>query len=540
MLPQFYNAYGRGYVVNAPMSITSVESNSKQCYGYPVSHSCAHFRTHSNTNSRAIYRPQANQVLDQQGMRLVMHSKVGAINDQLPHSLGVTQHFNAGMRGAYRGETCLAASMDDESGDQSFSVEKNLQYLKNLRDTPSEERYQKLDALPTKMRYRLFESGESANILLHHLIQQYDWENFELDGSAVAGIYPYALLARLPYQCYLSDAEWVTLHGGFESLSRAGFTAHALHEAEPQTTDEEECNRVLLFTKNDEVIISIRGTQVSSDWGVNLNFLSSRDDEGRLMGHYHRGYLKIFNKLWGHVAPVLEEIRACSSNKKIKLGIVGYSMGSPLAMMFAMRLKDDAHYEIKKVVTLGGVRGLGSDASEHYEAIGLSDITTRVINYADIVPLGWPNLTHPNSDRLFLTVNGQYWINPDSLTVVANQFQRFSPYETRGYDWNIREKSDHDLVSYVKILSIHADDKSYYIQEDLSKSALDNDEDSLQIEALEDSDEQSLSDTFSDSDMDGLEKGKPKKNGWFNWYPLKKNEHSTQGQSSNQKPGDLE
>lgn len=478
-------------------------------------------RSRSLENIRTWIRPQT---------RLALHSRLNPINNQIGKQDLSAYHFVQTMREVVRQETRLKSTSDDEPREKSYSLEKNLEHLKSLRDTQIEERYQKLSALPAKIRRKLFESGETANQLIHQLIEENDWKKFKLDGCAVSGIYPYALLARLPYQCYLRDEEWITLRSGYESLSKAGFTVHALHEAEPQSTVEKECNRVLLFIKGNEVVISIRGTQVISDWDVNLNFLSSIDDKQELPGNYHSGYLDTFKKLWPHVKHALEVLIDPSPHVVINVGIVGYSMGGPLALMFAMQLHQDKQYDVKKVVTLGGVRGFGSDASKAYEEKGLSEITTRVINYADIVPLGWPNLTHPNSDRLFLTINGKYWINPSPFAVVFNQCQRFFPKETHGYDWISRETYDHDLVSYAKILLIHSNDEEYYIPETLSSKGPESGKTSSNIDKREEPNSDKNSDDAQgftsglDDHLDGLETGKPKAGGWFNWYPSKKND----------------
>ncbi len=349
-----------------------------------------------------------------------------------------------------------------EPPEPPLSIEKNLKFLGDLRETPTRERYEKLDAMPAGMRRRIFEAGETSNELLGQLAAEYDWDNFSLDAPGIAGLYPYALLSKLPYLCQLEGDEWESIAAAFDKIIAAGLVPHAMYEEE--MPDEDACNRLMLFQRGSDVVLSVRGTQGDRDWDINFNFLSGSDDSCDLKGSYHSGYLKTFNTLLALVEPELKRMRE-ECGEPLSMGVVGHSMGGALGLMFAQWLEGAEGYNVKRVVTLGGVRGYGSDAVKEYSALGLSEKTTRVINFVDVVPLAWPNLSHPESDRLFLTINGKYWLNPSSKSMLLNQWKRFSGAEYRGYDGDTRETSDHDVMNYIKILSAHALDDTMVFDE---------------------------------------------------------------------------
>lgn len=357
-----------------------------------------------------------------------------------------------------------ATSRQEDAPLPPLSVERNLRFLEDLRNTPTQERYEKLDALPVAMRRRLFESGETGDLIVGRLTQTYDWAHFRLNEPGIAGLYPYALLAKFPYLCAVGDDGWIEVSESYDKVMQAGFTVHALHE--DLQMGEQACNRVLLFHRDHEAVISVRGTQGDQDWDINLDFFSKDGRSAELPGRYHGGYLQTFEKLWPRIESELKRLQTQSGDHQpLSIGIVGHSMGGVLCMMLAQRLQQEGDYTLKKVVTLGGVRGFDGDASKAYEKEGLSAITTRVINFVDVVPLGWPNLMHPNADRLFLSINGKYWLNPDPMKMVFNQWQRFSAQESNGYEGDTRETSDHDLVNYIKTLSIHALDDTMSFEE---------------------------------------------------------------------------
>lgn len=364
---------------------------------------------------------------------------------------------------------------------QSLNPEQALLYnnLKDLRETEFEERFEKLDAIEASDRQRLFGVGEEAYPLMNHLALAHNWQEFELDKGGVAGIYPYGLLARLPYMLNSDQADLEQVEKWKSLLEQAGFSMSTIKDV--KLSESKETQRAVILQREQDVIVIFRGTQFDRDWEENINLWPKQGDEAGLDASFHAGYVELFGSLLPQLQAILSE-KSDETADPLRFYIVGHSMGGVLAQLLGLWLEQqrsesgrvageargvsEAQREslpipqetaVKKVITLGSVRAFGDKAAEAYQALGLGDVTTRVVNYADVVPQAWPNWKHPPSKQLFFTKNGKYWLDPDSVAVLFNQLRRFSFNEVYVYR-DSRTVRDHDLTSYIKLLLTHSMD----------------------------------------------------------------------------------
>ena len=344
-----------------------------------------------------------------------------------------------------------------------YPIGDTLKRLQSLRNTPTDERFEQLDHLPINERRQLLECRESCSELLSHMISEYPWADLQVDTLPIGGAYAFSLLANLAYMCSYDTSDATTTRA-YDALTAGGWMPESILTSDepnppyPPLSDDIMCHRMLMLTRDNEVILSIRGTQSNDDWLTNFRMRPISGENLGLTGQYHRGYCELVADLWDTLKVRLEQLQQANPDKPIRIGLTTHSAGGPMGLMLA-QIFNNAGYNVERVVTFGAVRGMDEAACDAYEHSKLDDRTLRVFNFVDIGPYVWPNLQHPASHELYLTHNGQYLYNPTPKEVSANQRRRFSPCEALAYGTRLREHYDHHMIHYAKILAMHAGDK---------------------------------------------------------------------------------
>lgn len=387
------------------------------------------------------------------------HNRLSGISPLIPPNTfsSRTRPITMGMLDSFNGFPNPFDSGEKKLGCEAPAhlVQERIDSLNELAHLPLSDRFKRLERLPEECRRALLESGPTGDAVVAKLIEMYNWNEFQLDRPGIAGVYPYALLCKMVYMSEnAKGGQPPCFDASFQTMMDAGFTVSAVHE---KTVEKDPVsNRALIFSRGNEVVIVLRGTQGQSDLCTNLQAVAKPRAEG-LSGYFHNGYYRLTEALWPSIEAHIDELQR-KTDQTLSIGVVGHSMGSPMATLISERIEQKTECSIEKVVTVGGVKAYNQEAFEQYNELGLNKKTTRVINYLDSITLLWPHFLHPESDRLFFTKQGKYWYNPNTIDVLSNQLQRFTPDDDLG-EFKRRTISDHDLDDYIKILYVHAQDE---------------------------------------------------------------------------------
>jgi triacylglycerol lipase len=184
---------------------------------------------------------------------------------------------------------------------------------------------------------------------------------------------------------------------------------------------DKDGTQAFLLKDGYDYILSFRGTEVSEIQDI-LSDLDFDLVTGPLEGLVHEGFNTALSKIWESVKEALVEYEA------EYLWITGHSLGGALATLAAAYIIQQGTVSIKGVYTFGSPHVGNAKFSNSYGATGLTDLTFRIVNNNDVVPmlLGTPpveeyEFTHVGRFHYIPELGGEPIEDPSLLRLVSDK-----------------------------------------------------------------------------------------------------------------------
>lgn len=304
----------------------------------------------------------------------------------------------------------------------------------------------------------LFGRNEKQNSLLNTITLQMPWQR-SLKDKEIMTLLKLGLLSRFVYQ-KLAQSHHETQVADFESeLTKAGYKLKTISVGDNLWG--------LVAHRNNEVLVSFRGTAFWDDMWRNIQFWPSLDKTVPENECTHHGMSHVFEQLWPKIDETLSEI-AKDTWRPLQVYTSGHSLGGSFAKLTALRLANkqkagDANYkaQTRMVCTYGAPKTFFIPSAACYRERGLDHKTITITQHQDIVPELPPNFLSPYEtvgNRLYITRDGSLWYKPESGCVDEDKF-RETPEEAGGNGRPNRWVSDHVLDSYLLVLQAYSNAK---------------------------------------------------------------------------------
>lgn len=157
-------------------------------------------------------------------------------------------------------------------------------------------------------------------------------------------------------------------------LSKWGYGSTLIESAKTDT-------RVFLAEMGDHLILSFKGTSISSRQNIATDLDFTMTKPGWSPGRIHQGFANGLEDAWIQIANALARHRP----HRKEIWVTGHSLGAALAQLAAYRLKHQLKYEIRAVYTYGTPR-VGDEGFVNAYDQSLGERTFPHINADDVVP----------------------------------------------------------------------------------------------------------------------------------------------------------